>query len=388
MTEYTPIFNRTYLKILPWFLAIAILLLTLNNQPDTVKQPEPLEIPQTYLYHDKAISNDQILLVYPFPAAFGETQQVQRRGVRLALDQSIQAIPDITINAYADHLIITLPLSSINQIPATLDNLRLQQNTHLAAMIQQASAERYLASSSIEEQALINFKLQIATQLPTFDYSRALASPQVILFTLNRSSNTTLQSLQALAEEILDNHPLSSQPSTPALPDTLIELKHRSPLHQLLIGQLETERDKRLPKELAWRYLGQQLLALTEGKSTQFRLLSEHSYPVGFSALLIRQPDSFSEPLFSNLRQYLKQSIASSPPAPLKALMVKEYEQRLSNAAQLPYLLANNLFYREETLSADQYHDKLSAITDADIISEIESLLSPQASVIIRTTPL
>jgi hypothetical protein len=399
-----PIFNRTYLKITPWIVAIVIVLLTANSQKNTSYLPEALHDNWIFLSVDEATTKQQLKLLYPVPPAYNEQQTQQRIALQTALSDALRAQDTLTTEWNEDKLILSIMLDQIEtktfNLNTLLSQLAATANNNYPAALQRATAERYLALNDIETLALSTMKTQLlALQPPAFatptDISSLFYARPTALIILKKK-NDSLTTL--ISEQLKDRYSSTTESHIAALtPESLntaslaanklINLQHRSNTHLYLIGQPISVSANNLTRILAFRYINQALKPLIEKNNATYHLMLKPFLPVGYAALVITRNSPLQEKLPNNLEAYLLEHFDTQRLEQIKIDLSSQYEFQLADPEQRPSLLARQLFYKDKFQSVDEFHGTLAGIPATQIQTQIHQLFDPAHAIIVRITP-
>ena len=392
------LFNRTYLKILSWIVAIVIVVLTASNQNTTT--PPTTELADDWIYLTIEEEMDQQLrLTYPVTPAYTEKQTQQRLALQSALTQAAAKKSNLSIQWQDDRVILTLviPQSNDKLPPFNLDDLLSDLtsavNQHYPAALQRATAERYLALNKIEELALSNLKAQLPSYLsvyiePSNTFNLLTQRPTVLLVLKDEQQsliNPILQQLETRYSQS-DISQMIEQTDIQKTP-TRINLQHRSSHHLYLIGKAISADTDNAKRTLTFHYVNQAIQPLIESSGSTYRLLLKPASPIGYSALSITRDRALKKTLSSNLQTYLLENFNSNQLEQIKASLVQKYREQLSTPHGRVEQLTNTLFYQDKFQSEDEFRDTLNNISDAQIQTNIEQLFDPLRTIIVRITP-
>ena len=394
--QYQPLFNRTYLKILPWIVAIVIVLITANNQNNESFPYETIEDNWIYSSIDKEITQDQLKLVFPISPAYTEQQTQQRIALQTSIGLALQERKNITAQWQDDKLILTLLLANDNisnnssKIVELLDKLIASAGQYYSQAQQRARAERYLTLNSIDELALSNLKAQLANSSTprTPNNIHNLLSNQPIALLILKKQNPSLSS--NISEQLKKHYSLVNTQTTPvsqSIKSSKINLLHRGSSYLYLIGQAITPDDKNISRTLAFHYINQTIKPLTDKNLSRYHLLLQPAAPLGFVALSMTKKSPFQENVTNNLQTYLLKHLNDERLEPLKTSLSSQYSEQLSTPEQRANLLATTLFSGEKFQSADEFHDTLAAITTDQIKAHIQQLFDPKRAMIVKISP-
>ncbi|BBB28163.1 hypothetical protein [Neptunomonas japonica] len=392
------LFNRTYLKILSWVVAIVIVVLTASNQNTTTLPATELADGWIYLTIEEGM-DQQLRLTYPVTPAYTEKQTQQRLALQSALTKAATKQSNLSLQWQDDRVILTLPIpqpdnkSSFFDFENLLSDLTFSINQYYPAALQRAAAQRYLALNDIEELALSNLKAQLPAFLSTYiepiNTFNLFSQRPTVLFILKEEQQSLINPIvQQLAarysqSDVLDTVEQSDIQKTPIR----INLQHRSTHHLYLTGQAIRADTDNASRTLTFHYVNQAIQPLIENSSSTYRLLLKPASPIGYSALSLVRDEALKKALNSNLQTYLLENFNSEQLEQIKTSLVQKYRKQLSTPLGRVEQLTSTLFYQEKLQSEDEFRDTLNNISDAQIQTNIEQLFDPLRTIIVRITP-
>ena len=399
--QYQPLFNRTYLKILPWIVAIVIVLITARSQNSTsdfyeVLFDETQQDSWIYLSIDKALQQDQLKLVYPLSPAFSEQQVQQRTALQNAFKQATQSQNNITTQWHDDKVIFsilfqtdTMPEDSF-LLKTILNKLTTAAGQYYPQALQHAVAERYLALNAINALALSNFKAQLLTSSRTVTQENTydLFSSRPTALLLFKEENDSLSKI--ISAQLKAHYPPVAERLTQALPlaaPSHINLKHRGSSYLYLIGQAIPADNNNVSRSITFHYINQLLKKIANKNLSHYRLLLQPSMPVGYAALSMTQNSPFRENVIGNLQTYLLQHLDNDKLEEIRIALAAQYSEQLTHPEKRAELLAAQLFSTEKFQSADEFRDTLGAISTQHIQAHIQQLFDPEHTIIVEISP-
>ncbi|WP_028468493.1 hypothetical protein [Neptunomonas japonica] len=392
------LFNRTYLKILSWIVAIVIVVLTASNQNTTTLPVTELADDWIYLTIEKEM-DQQLRLTYPVIPAYTENQTQQRLALQSALTKAATKQSNLSLQWQDDRVTLTLSipqphdkLSTFN-LENLLSDLTFSVNQYYPTALKRSTAERYLALNNIEELALSNLKAQLPAFLsgyiePSSIFNLFTQRPTVLLVLKEEQPSLMdpiLQQFEARysQSDVLDTIEQTGTQKTPIR----INLQHRSSQHLYLTGQPISANTDETSRTLTFHYVNHAIQPLIENSSSTYRLLLKPASPIGYSALSLMRDRTLKKTLSSNLQTYLLENFNSEQLEQIKTSLVQKYREQLSTPLGRVEQLSNSLFYREKLQSEDEFRDTLNNISDAQIQTNIEQLFDPLRTIIVRITP-
>ncbi|SFF82762.1 insulinase family protein [Neptunomonas qingdaonensis] len=395
--QYQPLFNRTYLKILPWIVAIVIVLLTARSQNNSSDVYETLEDNWIYLSIDKALKQDQVKLVYPLSPAYSEQQAQQRIALQSSIGQALQTENNITAQWHDDKVILTvrLPAEKVSDdsflLESMLDKVTTSAGGYYSQALQHAGAERYLALNTIDELALSNLKAQLLTpSMPiTADTAHSLFSNRPTALLVFKEENDSLSKI--ISEQLKKHYPFTAQPRTSApqlAAASRISLQHRGPSYLYLIGQAIPADSSNVSRSVALHYINQSLKEIADKNLSHYRLILQPSTPVGYAALSMTQNRPFQGNVISNLKTYLLQHLNNDKLEEIRSALATQYSRQLASPEKRADLLASQFFSVEKFQSIEEFRDTLASISTQQVQEHIQQLLDPEHAIIVTISPL
>ncbi len=393
--QYQPLFNRTYLKILPWIVAIVIVILTARNQDSRSETYETLEENWIYLSIDEELQQEQLKLVYPLHPAFSEPQVQQRIALQASIGQALRAEKDITTQWHDDKLVLNIHLPRENSedsfsLKALLDKITHAVSLHYPQALQHAGAERYLALNTLDELALSNLKGQLLTpsmQVTANNASYLFSNRPTVLLLLTEENDSFSQ---AISDQLKTLYPFTAEETTAATPLTApayISLKHRGSSFLYMIGHVIPADNNNVSRSVAFHYINQTLKEVANNTLSHYRLLLRPSAPVGYAALSMTQNSPFRENVSNNLQTYLLKNLNNDKLEEIKSVLATQYSEQLADAETRANMLAIHLFSAEKLQSNDEFHDTLASISTQQIQAYIEALFNPEHAIIVKISP-
>lgn len=394
---HQPLFNRTYLKILPWVVAILIVLLTANSQKTATSSAIALAENWVYLTIEEEMEQ-QLRLTYPVTPAYTEKQLQQRTALASAYTQATTSQSQVSLQWKDDRVIFSflLPedISKLKtfDLDSLLKNLTRSANQHFPAALTRATAERYLALSDIEEQALSNLKAHLP--MSTSDYiqpttpSSLLAQRPTVLLTLKENNDDATDTLlKQLKTRYSQPKVRQTTVATTNKTTTHIDAQHRSPYHLYLIGQAINTDINSIGRTLTFHYINQAIRPVIEQSGSTYRLLLKPAFPIGYSALSITRKTPFNKMLNRNLQTYLLENFDSKQLEHIKTSLIQQYGKQLSTAQGRVEQLTTTLFYQEKLQSEDEFRDTINNISNTQVQTNIKNLFDPEHTIIVQITP-
>lgn len=374
---YKPFFNRTYLKILPWVVAIAIVLLTATSRPTVFKKPISHSNGLLYHYYSADIQDSWLRLVFPLPPASG-SQKIPLRNAQMAgLTQAVQQIEGVRSEQFHDRfqLDIDLNFHPPKTLPILLERLSNTIADNWYALLKDATARWYLASQQPEQLLLANLKqlLNPTNHLPNTDCSPPRIfcfQPLALLLQPEKFPYPPAALIKALAPVFrLPKAPQGKSDSQSALNVTL---QGRTQSHWLLLGTRLEQPASYLAYQVTFKLLHTRLAK----QGLAYRLLLQPAPAGGFAAVLLQQQNAFTGDFPARLQAAIDQQPLQIELAVLKTQLHERYQQQTDDPEVRLQLFTDQLFYQRKVLSPAEFRDTLHTLDDAQINRIIQQLLS------------
>ncbi len=383
-TEYKPLFNRTYLKIVPWVAAIVIVILSANNSPK-FPAPENIKNSSGYIFEDKN-ATDQAFVTYAVTPAYSLDHQIDREALEEIYSDNLLN-SDLEITWEQDRVTLAFPLNKeiVDSLSSTLESASSYTSETYIEKYSQAKAAQYLSMNIPEELAIANFKNHLADNYRT-KFSPFTQQPQV-LFIVKDSDNPLVEKTLSLLKA---NHkPMSAERvEEPLFSPKYIQLKGRSEHNIYLLGQPLLAKDNNAEQLIALYYLHQSLQRLGKTKEVTYRIQRQPLTPTGYSFLLVASKKPFDDSSIKRLNMLLLDQIQSDELDVIKKRLVKQYENQISTADAKYRHFVRQLFYGEIIESPDAFRDRLNQISTDQVKTQIAMFLDPDHSIIVNLAPL
>lgn len=382
-SEYKPLFNRTYLKILLWLVAVAIVLLSALNQQNRIASPEPFqEQPWLASLEDEQATQARIYLTYALPPAYNPTAQLRQRALRDALTQVLQRADQLQGQLFADRLQLSIAVQDTDQLDTQMQRLTESVTRALPDALSRAQATQYLETQASEAFALYNLKLQLANSGPAITDSVQLFNYRpTVLVVAQQQDQTLLKRLQ----QRFDSSPIYGESRHAATAATQVVLQHRDrKALTLLAADIHSATAPPLVWPLALRYLQQELPTLFSGAVT-YRLVLTPGAP-GFAALVLSADSSLSREQQRKLWEHFE-ALSTSQLEVGKAQLAKLNDRQLSELEGRVARFAATQFYGQPLNLPVAFRDTLAAIDTAQVQQALQRLLDPNQNIRILVEP-
>lgn len=377
--EYRPVFNRTYLKILPWVVAIAIVLLTAKGVKDSFHTPEQFQESNLYSFHHEEQEADVLRLILAFPEPALEQDKAHHLTFQKALLASSQEQPDISATWFKDRLQLDISATRLKQerLSDLLEDLYKTSQQYQVEFKTEAAAEVYLQSQDIEELALTNFRLQLnQRQSPQLQTGLTDRIRTAILLTKDKQPEL----IEKLAEQLPAK--TAGNESKSVYQAHEVRLTSRGNNHLLLTGTTVAP-DEQDQYRLLLPLLSELLKQFKSQSSFNYRLLLESE----FAALIIKKETPFSDRPTQKLADSFNKRLSEEDLHAIIKQLIKAYKQRLESPDKKTQLFSDQLFYQQPFKSADAFSDNLNAISLDDLKESLSKLLHSDQTIQILIQP-
>lgn len=389
--EDAPLFNRSYLKLMPVLVGAVILWLSLSNQSDKAPKIETLTPNHTYLVVQKQTTVPALHLTYAVAPGLSYQQAEYRHAIQHAFNQALGNYPAISANWFDDRVTLHIPVSRIRSgsLPKLIDAFITDVFDLYPNALKRAAAEHYLDQNEQQAQALLNLTQQIAGYRSTVSVQQVFSQPPLALLELTgRDKKLTQDITQQIAALSSRHASLDTQDASSLSTPSSIHLTHRGTGYLYMLGQAARANTMDDTDLVASHLLGQQLATLTSNSDTQFRLVQKPLRPIGYRALLLQKDSPFKAGLEDRLKATIEQTLTNEQLDTTRTLLVQQYRDQLADSQSRIALINQGLFYNRPTVSADQFRDTLDDITLAQVITRINEWLDPNRSLTLLIEPL
>lgn len=400
---YQPMFNRTYLKIMLWVVAIAIVILSASGQDNndyiSVQQQE-----NKPLYYVNLADNNnlELQLIFALQAALSDQQKLLHSLLSQRLQQHLetpavndlmaplQAWPSVTLQD--DRVTLHLSIPAQQNIEADALNrlvrgvLQSINNTDLKSGIDdqwaRLKAEQYLQNQDAENHLFSRFSDTLSNDSSVHPLQRfsawfrnRLSSPYLSMVIYGPDAEFAAQTLAPVLEDLsdfkpsrLDSTPLYQQETLPAIGNQAYSLAGRA-----LPGR---QSDSFIAQLLAARSLQQVLPSLQP--RTSARLLWKSLDQTGYFALFLYgdQPPRNQQRL-GRLNDQLISAVDDDLIEATRSSLKESFLQRMSNQQAQLALLNTLVFYRLPVDYMPDFAAQLEATDNAAVSEQIASMLNP-----------
>lgn len=386
-----PLFNRTFLKVLAFI--VALLIIVLSGQTDTAPEPPkaitegPLSI---YQLAPEQAQQQRLWLAYPSYPALTEQAQIERRLAINLLHKLAKREPVIeSVNWLEDRLEIKLSWQQqapqVFQLVAQLvdDSLRLAS----FEARQLVAARHYLDQHSPEIALENRFRQNLAGSFPSATrLDTVLQSPPIALV-LSDDDDLAEQLQQQFATHYRGAVSFNRAKQRNLSP-SFRQLPNRDSRQWWLIGQ-EMVQQTRHSAQLDLLALAAipQALQLAQLDQLEYRLLRKPVFDGGFQAIVLAGADTLERSDFVRLSELAPQRLDEEQFTALKQQLIKRYAARIEVAEQRLEQQFIDLFYARQSLSESEYRDLLDAVELDQWQRQVANLLSRSRSQVLHSSP-
>ena len=383
-TEYKPLFNRTYLKVIPWIVAIVIIVLSANDSSD-FPTPEAIDNSSGFVFEDENASN-QVIATYPLAPAFSLSHQVDKQALQeIYSDNFVNT--DLEVTWEQDRVIVSFPLTKtiVSSLRDTLNSAAEYSPETYNNEYAKAKAAQYLSMNIPEELAIANFKNHLPENYRT-QFSPFNQQPTVLFIVKKRNNKLIKQTLEQLKAD-------KRMPKSDVVMDTgfapqQIALQGRSEQFVYLLGQTLEPNDSHSEQLIALYYLHHALQNLNNAKEVTYRIQRKPLKPLGYNFLMVSAKRNFDNNALLRLKNRLLDTITEDDLESIKKRLVKQYETQISTAEAKHFFFARQLFYGDKIQSPKAFHDTLTHISLEQVKEQIALFLNPDSAIVVNLTPL
>lgn len=395
----SPLFNRTYLKIVVWIVAIAIVLLTAgqNKGPDFIHINKLPEVPLYYVSQEKAPFL-QLHFLLRTGAAINSDQQLLQQLLLQQIEQQLtesttqQRFSELKVKlkteATADRitLLMTLPATqseardSIREIAETLlQQLNIYQpDPSLEQRWAHLEAQQYLNLKDPENHLLNRFSNQISGPVSVHplqrfaDFYRSSTAPGAITLTLQGPDAGLLA--ETLAPLLRGNPTPSIIPSVALAPAPLRLKPVGNQAYQLWGIALPGRQQENFAAELlAVRTLRQLLL---QQDQVTARLVWKSLDKQGYLAMILHGPQIHANTDLSQIMEKLQVQLSDELIDNTRVALQKSFQAQMEQTGNQLKMLDTVAFYQQPTDYLERFEKSLSQADNAIIRQRINGFLS------------
>lgn len=385
-TEYKPMFNRTYLKMVLLGCVLAIVWLT---SMDKSAQWEAGRIEDSAVYWlEQSNEQAQLQILLTSQGAISDAeqdrQQLRKRILETRLNQLLGPQAAYQVLAADDHLNIVLSWQDgLLPLEQLLDSLAQPVNEQRwQAELKRIEAARYLKQRQLEQQILANFRNQLGNnQAPLpLQWNSLFLSPRIVF-----SGEDAEQHAEELAQQIdISSKVIEARRSLPSLTGSY-QLDDRNTQAMLLLGTTLASRtsDQFLQQRLAAEVLQLLLARYQPVSGSEYRLLWKSLLDGGYQAIVFFSPNSIDAAALQQLANQADEAL------------IVEAKQRLQQRWQLSSTEAPRqraamgllALYDLPLDSLSQYQQQLEALDIPQLLATIRANLDPQQQYTLRIQP-
>ncbi|WP_299202809.1 hypothetical protein [uncultured Amphritea sp.] len=399
----SPLFNRTYLKVIAWIVAIVIVLLTAgqNSSTDFISIKKLPEHPLYYVSQDKA-PYLQLRFLLRTGAAINGDQQLLQKLLLQQVQQQLAGLSDqplfsrleaaLTSEASADHITIalTLPAShseehaAIGEIAATLLQQlgRYQPDRDLEKRWELLEAEQYLNLKDPESRLLNHFTNQISGPVSIHplqrfsDFYHNSTRPAAITLTLQGPDAEHLsESLAESLNPLLSAAPDSTLSATVALAPEPQRLPPQNNQTYILWGvALPGRQQENFATELLAVRTLQQLMQ-QQGLATS-RLIWKSLDTQGYLAMILQGSQINAGTDLTQLLDSLQAQLSDELIDNTRTALQTSFDTQMEQTENQLGLLDTIAFYQLPTDYLNSFNASLKQADNQQVRQKISNLLS------------
>lgn len=383
-TEYKPLFNRTYLKVLMVGCLFAIYWLANMNTPVERPQGQVDNQPLYWLQSTDSELPEQLVILLPTASAFSAAEQNRQHWRASILSERLQqqlgTEYPFQVQVADDYLSISIE-SQQQALPA-LDSLwdglsAPVDASQRQAQLKQIQARRYLSNKAAEQQLLNKLGDQLGARSPRpLAWSELFSKPRFIL-----AGDDAQERAEALSAKLPGNHQ-SHHPTPLSVLSGRATLELSSTQSLLLIAST-------LPARTEPDYVRQRLIAATSQLALQqFPVASDSQYRLQWKSL---QHGGYQAVIFASTLP-LNSSQLEAFGQHINAELVEQARQQLRqhwqniNETAASQLGALSLIARYQLPldSLSQYQQQLDILNTDEIATATRARFNPQQQYSLR----
>lgn len=399
----SPLFNRTYLKVIAWVVAIVIVLLTAgqNRSADFISIKKLPEHPLYFVNQDKA-PYLQLRFLLRTGAAINGDQQLLQKLLLQQVQQQLAGLSDqplfrrleaaLTSEASADHLTIALTLpASHSEEPAAVGEItamllqqlsRYQPDSDLEKRWELLEAEQYLNLKDPENRLLNHFTNQISGPVSVHplqrfsDFYHNSTRPTAITLTLQGPDAEHLaESLTEPLKTLLSAAPGSTLSASVALAPGSQRLPPQNNQTYILRGvALPGRQQENFATELLAVRTLQQLMQ-QQGLATS-RLIWKSLDTQGYLAMILQGSQINATTDLSSLLDTLQAQLSDELIDNTRTALQNSFDTQMEQTENQLGLLDTIAFYQLPTDYLNSFNASLKQADNSQVRQKISNLLS------------
>jgi hypothetical protein len=394
--EQKPLFNRTYLKLLPVLIGAVIVWLTYQYRHQNA--PEIIEwAPTVFATKMDELKGLSLSVNYAIPSALSLEAKTARKALELATDTALTGQSQFTARWSHDKLTLTAhypdetrfnpdaPLKALNAFASEVDSA-------LPNALERAKAELYLEQQSISERALTNATTQLAVYSDPSLYQNVFDAFTLLISApkLKDAIKTNALALSKAAQKETASPSPRLAHSSPSLPQKL-RLNAQSPLLLLLQpanrttplnGDASTDAFTQHSTSLLITHLlaeAMQQLPLSEGAS--FRVIYQPAWPKGYQGILLTSSKALSADTPARLQRSVLEHVDEAMISTMITRLVDQYRSQLEQNDSRQALINDAAFYGWHLPAVTEFRAMLEAIPETEIHDALKNRLAPEISI-------
>lgn len=391
--HYQPLFNRTYLKILMWMSAFAVLYLATigNREPDYLQLNRAETLPIYWV--ENASDKTDLSILLPTGGALTQSEKQLQTLLRQVLENqlAIQILPDgiqYQVQQAPDQLILTFEWQQQENLPdwtALFTALQSPVNASLwQQVLEKLKARDYLQSHKTDNQ-LLNSYFQLLT-------GGELNDP---LFLLNSRYQEMLNNARFfisgndsddLAEQLMDHPPrltpaiLSERQITGSSSEQILPSGNDHRYHLLLGSGIPPRNSSDFaPHKLAAHTLQNALAQSSNTITFEYRQLWSSLHDVGYRALLLHA----DQPL-DNLLQALQNRMTPELAEESRTQVISQWLERMSEESNQITALQQIAFYNLPVDTLETYSESLRTVDINTVVTLAKASVQSDNQIQIR----
>jgi hypothetical protein len=392
--EQKPLFNRTYLKLLPVLIGAVIVWLTYQYRHQNA--PEIIEwAPTLFATEMDELKGLSLSVNYAIPSALSLEAKTARKALELAADTALTGQSQFTARWSPDKLTLTAhypdetrfnpddTLKALNAFASEVDSA-------LPNALERAKAELYLEQQSISERALTNATTQLAVYSAPSLYQNVFDTFTLLISApkLKDAIKTNALALSSAAHK--ETASPSPRLASPSLPQKL-RLNAQSPLLLMLQpanrtatlnGDASPDAFTEHSTSLLITHIlaeAMQQLPLSEGAS--FRVIYQPAWPRGYQGILLTSSKALSADTPARLQRSVLERVDEAMITTMITRLVDQYRSQLEQNDSRQALINDAAFYGWHLPAVTEFRAMLEAIPEPEIHDALKNRLAPENSI-------
>ncbi|MGB0466878.1 MAG: hypothetical protein ACPGF7_05005 [Pontibacterium sp.] len=392
---YKPLFNRTYLRILVWGSAIAVLFLATlgDDQPDYLTLESDKQTPVYWVDYESA--STELTLLLPTGSALSTGEKIQQSLLSLVLESQLSAVqlpPAITwqIQKSADHLALTFSGKTLDGLPDWTKLLSALNQPVDAAdwhrLAEKFKARIYLQSHQVDNKLLAAYFKQLSGGDLADPLSRLSNRYQSMLSRVRFFLSG--EEVEELAETLIDQLPKNQPTALPLRMLNITATQKSLPFtndsrYHLLIGGPVPARTNALfaAHRLAAHSLQIALNQQAQQQGFEYRMLWSSLQDAGYQALLLH-----SDLPLANQLQAINNKLSPELVTQSREQLITQWQTRMSEEGNQVEALKVVAFYGLPDDTLKQYPQQLRALSIEQVLQIAQQSIQPDQQIRIQLT--